>query len=100
MNPAPIPSDKLDDKQLLKLLAELKRIRTKVKKIQKDSLESWRPHIHWRGFMPSAQNMGAYIGLRRHDLRSIQALLAAVDYRRSGARKSMCSPIWMPSFRH
>lgn len=78
MNAAPLASDTLDEKQLLKLLAELKHIRTKVRKSQKASLESWHPHIHWRGFKPSAQNMGAYIGLRRQDLRPVQAMLAAL----------------------
>jgi pyruvate kinase len=68
----------LDDKQLLKLLGELKRFRSKVKKTQKSCLQDWRPHIHWRGFMPSARNMAAYIGLRRQDLRPVQAMLASI----------------------
>lgn len=78
MNAQPLANSALDDKQLLKLLAELKRIRSKVKKTQKTCLEVWRPHIHWRGFKPSAQNMAAYIGLRRQDLRPVQAQLAAI----------------------
>lgn len=71
-------SDTPDEKQLRALLADLKHFRTEAKKASKDSLKAWRPHIHWRGFLPSACNMGAYIGLRRHDLRGIQSMLAAL----------------------
>jgi len=39
---------------------------------------SWRPHLHNREFLASAANLAAYIGLRRHDLRSIQGHLAAL----------------------
>ncbi|MBI3041273.1 MAG: pyruvate kinase [Betaproteobacteria bacterium] len=34
--------------------------------------KSWRPHLLKREYYPSAANLAAYIGLRRHDLRAIQ----------------------------
>jgi pyruvate kinase len=68
----------LDQRQLSALLGKLRRIRAEAKKTQQECLKAWRPHIHWRGFLPSASNMGAYIGLRRHDLRDIQSQLAAL----------------------
>ncbi len=60
------------------MAAELRRIRSNIKKTRKECLKVWRPLIRWHGFLPSAANMGAYIGLRRHDLSGIQLLLAAL----------------------
>ena len=68
----------LNKRQLSALLGKLRRIRAEAKKTRKESLKAWRPFIHWRGFHASADNMGAYIGLRRHDLCDIQSQLAAL----------------------
>ncbi len=75
---ADISNNKLNVRQISKLTADLRRIRVKVKKAGKECLKIWRPLIHWHGFLASAANMGAYIGLRRHDLRDTQSLLAAL----------------------
>ena len=40
-------------------------------------LEAWRPHLQKPEFHRSAANLAAYIGMRRHDLRALQADLAA-----------------------
>lgn len=71
---APAP----DSQQLVQLLADLRRFRAEAEKTQKACMDKWRPHIHSREFLPSAKNMGAYIGLRRHDLRHAQSLLSAI----------------------
>jgi len=68
----------LNKRQLSTLLRDLRRIRAESKKTQKECIKAWRPHIHWHGFRSSADNMGAYIGLRRHDLCDIQSQLAAL----------------------
>ena len=68
----------LSKRQLSDLLVRLRHIRTETKKIRQECLKAWRPHIQWNGFRESADNMGAYIGLRRHDLRDIQSQLAAL----------------------
>ena len=73
-----ISSSKLDARRISRLAADLRRMRTEVRKTCRQCLKAWRPLISWRGFLPSAANMGAYIGLRRHDLRGIQSLLAAL----------------------
>ena len=67
-----------DGQQLVQLLAELRRFRTEAEKTQKACMTTWTPHIHHREFLSSASNMGAYIGLRRHDLRHIQPLLSSI----------------------
>ena len=45
---------------------------------QHELMKRWHPHLHHRHYLPSAANLAAYIGLRRHDLRELQAALAAV----------------------
>ena len=78
MNAAKTPTDSIDEPQLAKLLHDLRHFRAESEKIQQSLLKSWKPHIHSQEFLPSASNMAAYIGLRRHDLREIQNLLAAI----------------------
>jgi pyruvate kinase len=72
------PSNTLNKRQLSALLGKLRQIRSEAKKTQHECIKTWKPHIHWHGFQASAGNMGAYIGLRRHDLRDIQSQLAAL----------------------
>ena len=67
-----------DGQQLVQLLTELRRFRAEAEKTQKACMAAWTPHIHHREFLSSASNMGAYIGLRRHDLRHIQPLLSSI----------------------
>ncbi len=68
----------IDEQQLTKLLLDLKHFRAEAEKIQQSLLKRWQPHIHNTEFSDSASNMAAYIGLRRHDLREIQNILAAI----------------------
>jgi pyruvate kinase len=68
----------LDKKELSALLGQLRHIRVEARKTQKECARNWNEHIHWHGFHASANNMGAYIGLRRHDLRNIQSQLASL----------------------
>src|SRR5512139_3340266 len=63
--------------QLQQLLADLQQVREATLQTQQQCMEKWRPHLHGKEFVESAENMGAYIGLRRHDLRQFQAQLAA-----------------------
>ncbi len=74
----PTPASKTDQRQLRQLLADLQQVREETLKTQKLCAEEWKPHIHKRDFLDSAKNMGAYIGLRRHDLRHFQEQLAAL----------------------
>ncbi|MDD5056422.1 MAG: pyruvate kinase [Sideroxydans sp.] len=75
----PKPADNvIDEAQLTKLLLDLKHFRAEAEKIQQSLLKSWQPHIHNTEFVDSASNMAAYIGLRRHDLREVQNVLASI----------------------
>ena len=67
-----------EGRDLSALLQRLHALREAAIGAQQACLEAWRPHIHRPEFLPSAANMGAYIGLRRQDLRDIQMLLAAL----------------------
>ena len=67
-----------DNQQLLELLDDLRRFRAETIRTQKACMDKWRPHIRSREFLASAKNMGAYIGLRRHDLRHVQRMLSAL----------------------
>ena len=60
----------------LALLDEVEELREKVIEEQGRLLGRWRDHLRTRCYLPSAANFAAYIGLRRHDIRSIQINLA------------------------
>lgn len=60
------------------LLAEVRLLRAGVRAVQRELLAAWRGNIERRGFLPSAANLAAYIGLRRQDLRDLQPRLAAL----------------------
>lgn len=61
---------------MAQLLREVQSLRLDIRKARKQCLELWRPHIRRRSFLSSAANLAAYLGLRRHDLRSLQNNLA------------------------
>jgi pyruvate kinase len=63
---------------LQELLEEVQTLRAAVEETQQDLLRKWRPHLKNRTFIPSATNLAAYVGLRRHDLRALQQQLAAL----------------------
>src|SRR5512135_3628804 len=74
----PDPRSSTEDLQLAALLQKLRHFRSETEKTQQSLLKDWKPHIHNQDFLPSAANMAAYIGLRRHDLGDIQSQLAAM----------------------
>jgi pyruvate kinase len=78
MNAAKTSADNVEAQQLTSLLRDLRHFRAETEKTQQSLLKDWKPHIHNQEFLTSAANMAAYIGLRRHDLREIQNLLAAI----------------------
>jgi pyruvate kinase len=77
MSVANISPDKIKAQQLEKLLHDLRHFRAEVAKTKKKLMANWKPQINVRSFQSSAGNMSAYIGLRRHDLSEVQALLSA-----------------------
>ena len=63
---------------LLELLEAVQALRDEVNETQRTLLHKWRPHLKNRTFIPSATNLAAYVGLRRHDLRTLQQQLATL----------------------
>ena len=61
---------------LQELLEEMQALRAAVEETRQSLLRGWRPHLKNRTFIPSAANLAAYVGLRRHDLRALQQRLA------------------------
>lgn len=60
------------------LLADMQALRAAVLEEQKKCLALWQPKLLAKAFLPSAANLAAYIGLRRHDVRHLQRRLAAL----------------------
>jgi pyruvate kinase len=60
------------------LLESMRALRAAVSAAARELARAWRPYLRNREFRSSAANLAAYIGLRRHDLRSIQSRLAAL----------------------
>ncbi|MHB1590008.1 MAG: pyruvate kinase, partial [Sulfuricella sp.] len=60
------------------MLADMQALRAAVLEEQKKCLAQWQPRLQTRAFLPSAANLAAYIGLRRHDVRHLQGRLAAL----------------------
>jgi len=63
---------------LRELLETAQLLRTEVADTQRALLHEWRSHLKNRTFIPSATNLAAYVGLRRHDLRDLQQQLATL----------------------
>lgn len=63
---------------LQELLESVQTLRAAVVETQQALLLKWRPHLKNRTFIPSATNLAAYVGLRRHDLRTLQQQLATL----------------------
>jgi pyruvate kinase len=57
------------------LLRDLIELRSEVVREGGQLLETWRPALHRRAFLPSAVNLAYYIALRRRDLRELQEAL-------------------------
>ena len=57
------------------LLGELLALRDQVEREGRELVETWRPALHRRAFLPSALNLAHYIALRRRDLRGLQEAL-------------------------
>lgn len=63
---------------LQELLDSLQALRAAVNDTQQSLLHKWRPQLKNRTFIPSAANLAAYVGLRRHDLRGLQQQLSTL----------------------
>lgn len=61
---------------LADLAQEVGALRRTVRQEQRRLLDAWRPYLLRRPFQPGAENLAAYIALRRHDLRDLQSRLA------------------------
>lgn len=59
-----------------KTLDEMLALREAVLTEQRSRLANWKPHLHSKEFKDSAANLAAYLGLRHHDVRNLQARLA------------------------
>lgn len=59
------------------LMGKMQDLRASVIETQRQLLDLWHPHLLNPKFLKSAENLAAYIGLRRHDLRELQGDLAA-----------------------
>jgi pyruvate kinase len=57
------------------LLGELLELRDEVAAEGRELVESWRPALRRRAFLPSAVNLAHYIALRRRDVRGLQEAL-------------------------
>lgn len=64
--------------EIKNLAHHLQELRDATLAAQHELMQRWHPHLHHRHYLVSAANLAAYIGLRRHDLRELQAALAAV----------------------
>lgn len=65
----------LASRELLSLRHEVGALRDNVVREGSDRYRDWRPRLTRRSFRPSGLNLGAYIALRRHDLRDLQTRL-------------------------
>jgi pyruvate kinase len=59
------------------LVESLLALREEVAREAKETLARWRPRLSRAGFLPSAQNLAAYLAFRRRDVRSFQEELAS-----------------------
>lgn len=62
--------------ELADLLQQVQALRRNVRQEQRRLLESWRPYLDRRPFQAGAENLAAYIAMRRHDMRALQTRLA------------------------
>jgi len=60
------------------LLGRMLQLRGAVTRAGSALLRGWRPQLRRPGYFASAANLAAYIGLRRHDLRALQGILATL----------------------
>ena len=60
---------------LHELLSTVSALRNDILAESEELYNSWRPRIERSAFVPSAQNLAAYLALRRRDLRALQAAL-------------------------
>jgi pyruvate kinase len=61
---------------LADLAQELQALRRNVRQEQRRLLDAWQPYLFRRPFQGGAENLAAYIAMRRHDLRELQRRLA------------------------
>ena len=66
----------LDETDLSSLRSEIRTLQEALRVVQTSLLNEWEPHLTRESWRPSARNLAAYVGLRRMDLRDLQARLA------------------------
>jgi pyruvate kinase len=65
-----------DETSISGLREEIRSLQEELGRVQTTLLDQWEPHLTRESWRPSARNLAAYIGLRRMDLRELQARLA------------------------
>jgi pyruvate kinase len=68
--------ESVKDATLSGLKDELQALRSDLGAVQTELLRLWEPTLLRASWLPSARNLAAYVGLRRIDLRDLQARLA------------------------
>ena len=61
---------------LADLAQDVQALRRTVRQEQRHLLDTWQPYLERRQFHTGAENLAAYIAMRRHDLRELQSRLA------------------------
>ena len=67
-----------DVDEITTLAQQLALLRNATLDTQNQLLLRWEPYLHNSHYLPSATNLAAYIGLRRHDLRRLQSRLTHI----------------------
>jgi pyruvate kinase len=75
-----------------RLLAELVALREAVAAEGQATGASWRLHVRRREFLPSAENLAAYVALRRRDLRGLQERLMPLGLSSLGRSEARVMP--------
>jgi pyruvate kinase len=68
----------VDNADIRGLLERMQALHGAVRAIGRALARSWRPYLRKRGYLSSAENLAAYVALRRHDLRPVQDRLATL----------------------
>lgn len=69
-------------------LSKVIALREHVHRVQQELLQQWAPHVSLPQHRESLANLAAYIGLRRHDLRTLQRALTCYGLSSLGRSES------------
>ncbi|ARU31866.1 hypothetical protein CAP31_09385 [Sulfuriferula sp. AH1] len=73
-----MPQEQTDVAEIKTLAQQLAALRDATLATQAELIARWQPYLHNPQYQPSAANLAAYIGLRRHDLRQLQSRLSRI----------------------